>query len=44
MVDAVAQQFVHDNELRQYLLEEADGGERISLICEYLRNQMPGAN
>jgi Lon protease-like protein len=44
MVDAVAQQFVHDASLRQHLLEETDIAQRISLICEYLRNEMPGAN
>lgn len=44
MVDAVAQQFVHDPELRQHLLEQTRVSERIKLTCEYLRNQTPGMN
>lgn len=37
MTDIVAQQFVHDFALRQRLLEIDSAGERIPLICEYLR-------
>ena len=44
MVDAVAQQFVHDPKLRQHLLEETKVAERISLTCDYLRSHTPGMN
>lgn len=37
LTDIVAQQFVHDPDLRQRLLEMDSAGERISTICEYLR-------
>jgi uncharacterized protein len=35
MADIVAQQFVHDPDLRQELLETASPGERISKLCAY---------
>jgi len=35
MADLVAQQFVHEPELRQKLLETTSPGERISLICGF---------
>lgn len=35
MADLVAQQFVHEPELRQKLLETAAVGERISLLCGF---------
>ncbi|MBK1883405.1 LON peptidase substrate-binding domain-containing protein [Luteolibacter pohnpeiensis] len=38
MTDIVSQQFVHDPDLRQHLLELDSAGERIPLLCEYLRN------
>ncbi len=37
MSDIVSQQFVHDADLRQELLESTSVGERISKICDYLR-------
>jgi Lon protease-like protein len=37
MTDIVSQQFVHDSNLRQRLLEMDSAGERIPLLCEYLR-------
>lgn len=37
MTDIVCQQFVHDADLRQRLLEMESVGARIPLICEYLR-------
>jgi hypothetical protein len=33
----VAQQFVHEPNLRQRILETDSAGERISLLCEHLR-------
>ena len=38
MTDIIAQQFVHEADLRQRLLEMDLVGERIPEICEYLRN------
>ncbi len=35
MTDLVAQQFVNDSELRQELLEMADVGTRVRLLCEF---------
>ena len=37
MTDIVSQQFVHDADLRQQLLEMDSAGERIPLLCDYLR-------
>ncbi len=37
MTDIVSQQFIHSADLRQRLLEMDQVGERIPLICEYLR-------
>lgn len=37
LTDIVAQQFIHDPNLRQRVLETDSAGERIGLICEYLR-------
>jgi len=37
MTDIVSQQFVHDANLRQQLLEMDSAGERIPLLCDYLR-------
>ncbi len=38
MTDIVCQQFVHEADLRQSLLEMDRVGDRIPVICEYLRN------
>ena len=38
MTDIIAQQFIHEADLRQRLLEMDLVGERIPEICEYLRN------
>ncbi len=37
MTDIVSQQFIHDADLRQSLLEMRSVGDRIPVICEYLR-------
>lgn len=37
MTDIVSQQFVHDPNLRQHLLETDSAGERIRMLCDYLR-------
>jgi len=37
MTDIVSQQFVHEADLRQKLLESASVGDRIPVLCEYLR-------
>jgi uncharacterized protein len=37
MTDIVSQQFVHDPDLRQRILELSSAADRIPLICEYLR-------
>ena len=37
MTDIISQQFIHDADLRQKLLEMELVGDRIPLICEYLR-------
>ena len=44
VVDIIAQQFVHDPEIRGLLLAEPGVKERITMICDYLRSEMPGAN
>jgi Lon protease-like protein len=36
MTDIVCQQFVHDPDLRQRLLEMDSAGERIQVLCEFL--------
>ena len=38
MTDIISQQFIHEPGLRQRLLEMAAVGDRIPVICEYLRN------
>ena len=38
MTDIVCQQFIHEADLRQQLLEMESVGDRIPVICEYLRN------
>lgn len=38
MTDIICQQFIHEANLRQQLLEMDSVGGRIPLICEYLRN------
>lgn len=42
MSDIVSQQFIHDADLRQRLLEMNAVQERIPLICEYLRKAASG--
>jgi len=42
MSDIVGQQFVHDADLRQRLLEIDSVGERIPLLCDYLRKVSGG--
>ncbi len=37
MSDIICQQFIHEADLRQELLEMASIGDRIPVICEYLR-------
>ncbi len=37
MTDIICQQFIHEPDLRQSLLETAAVGDRIAAICEYLR-------
>jgi uncharacterized protein len=43
MTDIVAQQFVHEPNLRQKLLEMDRVGDRIPVICEYLRKASAAA-
>lgn len=38
MTDIVSQQFIHEPDLRQELLEMESIGQRIPAICEFLRN------
>jgi hypothetical protein len=38
MTDLISQQFIHDPDLRQQLLEMDSISDRIPLICEFLRN------
>jgi uncharacterized protein len=38
MTDIICQQFIHEADLRQRLLEMDSVGDRIPVICEYLRN------
>lgn len=42
MTDIVSQQFVHDPDLRQQLLEMDSAGDRIPLLCNYLRKVSKG--
>lgn len=44
MSDAIAQQFVHDSELRQQLLEEANVTKRIDTIVDHLNSLRSGGN
>jgi Lon protease-like protein len=43
MTDIVSQQFIHEADLRQQLLEMESVGARIPLICEYLRKASAAA-
>jgi Lon protease-like protein len=43
MTDIVSQQFIHDPDLRQKLLEMEAVGGRIPVICEYLRKASAAA-
>lgn len=43
MTDIVCQQFIHEPELRQQLLEMESVGGRIPVICEYLRQASAAA-
>ena len=43
MTDIVCQQFIHEADLRQSLLEMELVGDRIPVICEYLRNASAAA-
>ncbi len=43
MTDIICQQFVHDPDLRQSLLEMERVGDRIPVICEFLRVASAGA-
>lgn len=38
MTDIISQQFIHEADLRQQLLEMDSVGDRIPVICDYLRN------
>jgi uncharacterized protein len=38
MSDIISQQFIHEADIRQRLLEMDSVGDRIPVICEYLRN------
>ncbi len=38
MTDIICQQFIHEADLRQRLLEMDSVGDRIPVICDYLRN------
>jgi len=42
MTDIVCQQFVHDPDLRQHLLELDQVGARISVLCDFLRKASAG--
>jgi len=44
MTDIVCQQFIHDPDLRQGLLETESVGCRIPVICEYLRQASASAD
>jgi hypothetical protein len=44
MTDIICQQFVHEADLRQELLEMESVGARIPVICEYLRKASAGAD
>ena len=43
MTDVVCQQFIHDPDLRQRLLEMDQVGDRIPVICNYLREASAAA-
>ena len=42
MADIISQQFIHEADLRQELLEMDSVGDRIPLICDYLRHAKLG--
>ena len=42
MADIVAQQFIHEPDLRQKILESVSPGERISLICGFFEGLKGG--
>lgn len=44
MTDVICQQFIHDADLRQRLLEMDRVGDRISVLCEYLREASAAAS
>lgn len=44
MTDIVSQQFIHEADLRQRLLEMEEVGARIPVICDYLRHVGAGAD
>jgi len=43
MTDIISQQFIHEPDLRQHLLEMESVGARIPMICEYLRKASAAA-
>jgi uncharacterized protein len=43
MTDVICQQFIHDPDLRQRLLEMDQVGDRIAVICQYLREASAAA-
>ena len=43
MTDVICQQFIHDADLRQRLLEMDRVGDRIAVICKYLREASAAA-
>ena len=43
MTDVICQQFIHDPDLRQRLLEMDQVGDRIAVICKYLREASAAA-
>ena len=43
MTDVICQQFIHDADLRQRLLEMNRVGDRIAVICKYLREASAAA-
>lgn len=42
MADVVAQQFVHEPDLRQELLETESTAKRISMLCGFFQNLQAG--
>jgi Lon protease-like protein len=43
MTDIISQQFIHEPDLRQRLLETASVGSRVSILCDYLHRASHGA-